>query len=55
MFLVFHFFKQQINIRNSLRNYKLSKKDELLLGYDIAVIPKDIPDFLDERFKKQSN
>ncbi len=49
------FFKQQINIRNSLSNYKLSKKDELLLGYDIAVIPKDIPDFLDERFKKQSN
>ena len=45
------FFKQQINLKSEMKNYKLSKKDRELLGFDISEIPSSVEEFLNSRFK----
>tara|TARA_B100001121_G_C18549632_1_gene554761 strand:- start:103 stop:909 length:807 start_codon:yes stop_codon:yes gene_type:complete len=45
------FFKQQINLKNEMKNYKLSKKDKELLGFDVSEIPSSVKAFLDSRVK----
>ena len=45
------FFKQQINLKSEMKNYKLSKKDRELLGFDISEIPGSVEAFLNSRVK----
>lgn len=45
------FFKQQINFKSEMKNYKLNKKDRELLGFDISEIPSSVEEFLNSRFK----
>lgn len=45
------FFKQQINLKSEMKNYKLSKKDRELLGFDVSEIPNSVEDFLNSRVK----
>ena len=45
------FFKQQINLKNEMEKYKLSKKDKELLGYDVSKVPESIEEFLNLRNK----
>ena len=45
------FFKQQINLKNEMKKYKLSKKDKELLGYDVSRVPESVEEFLNLRNK----
>ncbi len=45
------FLKQQINLKNTMKNHKLSKKEKKLLGFDVSSIPEDVEGFLNSRIK----
>ena len=45
------FFKQQINLKTEMKDYKLSKKDRELLGFDVSEIPGSVEAFLNSRVK----